>query len=171
LAELFELVQRTGAAHVRFNIETKLTPTSSADVPEPDRFANALAAAVRAARNDHATLTLIAVADDVLSATCRWPQPAMPNPHELQADADAGAAEVLRDAVARLPEDIPVTTIQRRGKAGPEIVAEAGSGKYDAILLGARGVGRIGALIGSVSQYVLHHAETAVFVAHAPRGR
>jgi glycerophosphoryl diester phosphodiesterase len=49
LAELFDLVQRTGAAHVRFNIETKLTPTSGADVPEPERFANALAAAVRAA--------------------------------------------------------------------------------------------------------------------------
>ena len=39
----------------------------------------------------------------------------------------------------------------------------------DAILLGARGVGRVGALVGSVSSYVMHHSDTAVFVAHAPR--
>jgi nucleotide-binding universal stress UspA family protein len=38
------------------------------------------------------------------------------------------------------------------------------------VLLGARGVGRMGSLIGSVSQHVLHHADIAVFVAHAPRG-
>jgi nucleotide-binding universal stress UspA family protein len=30
-------------------------------------------------------------------------------------------------------------------------------------------VGRVGALMGSVSSYVLHHADIAVFVAHAPR--
>jgi nucleotide-binding universal stress UspA family protein len=61
-----------------------------------------------------------------------------------------------------------VTKQLRHGKAGPEIVAEARAHDYDAILVGARGVGRVGALIGSVSSYVLHHADTAVFVAHAP---
>src|ERR1700730_17921364 len=49
LTELFELVRRSGAGHVRFNIETKLTPTSGADTPDPDAFAGALAAAVREA--------------------------------------------------------------------------------------------------------------------------
>jgi nucleotide-binding universal stress UspA family protein len=48
-------------------------------------------------------------------------------------------------------------------------VAQSREHDYDAILLGARGVGRVGALIGSVSSYVMHHADTAVFVAHAPR--
>ena len=57
----------------------------------------------------------------------------------------------------------------RHGKAGPEIVAQAEKHDYDAILLGARGVGRVGTLIGSVSAYVLRHAPTSVFVAHAPR--
>src|SRR6266516_2527558 len=47
LAEVFALARR--AEHIRFNIETKLTPTSGADVPEPERFANALATAVHAA--------------------------------------------------------------------------------------------------------------------------
>jgi glycerophosphoryl diester phosphodiesterase len=47
LAEVFALGRR--ADHIRFNIETKLTPTSGADVPEPELFAKAVAAAVREA--------------------------------------------------------------------------------------------------------------------------
>jgi nucleotide-binding universal stress UspA family protein len=130
----------------------------------------ALAAAVTAARRDRASVTVIVVARDALAEAARWPAAVVSVPVS-QEEADADAERLLRDAVARIPEEIPVTRLVRRGKAGPEIVAEAGSGKYDAILLGARGVGRIGALIGSVSQHVLHHAETAVFVAHAPRER
>ena len=43
----------------------------------------------------------------------------------------------------------------RRGRPGPEIVAHAREQTYDAILVGARGVGRVAAIIGSVSAYVL----------------
>src|SRR5262249_11577870 len=49
LTELFELVRRVGAGRVRFNIETKLTPTSGADTPDPETFAQAFAGAVREA--------------------------------------------------------------------------------------------------------------------------
>src|SRR5262245_35301938 len=49
LAELFDLVRRAGGDHVRFNIETKITPTSGADVPSPEIFAEAAARAIRAA--------------------------------------------------------------------------------------------------------------------------
>jgi len=49
LAEVFDLVRRAKADHVRFNIETKLTPTSGADTPDPETFAGAVAAAVREA--------------------------------------------------------------------------------------------------------------------------
>ena len=47
LTELFDLVKRAGAAHVRFNIETKITPTSGTETPDPETFAAALANAVR----------------------------------------------------------------------------------------------------------------------------
>jgi glycerophosphoryl diester phosphodiesterase len=47
LTEAFDLVRRVRADHVRFNIETKLTPTSSADAPDPETFAAAVAAAIR----------------------------------------------------------------------------------------------------------------------------
>lgn len=49
LTEVFDLVRRAGADHIRFNIETKLTPMSGADTPDPETFAAAVAAAVRAA--------------------------------------------------------------------------------------------------------------------------
>ena len=48
LAEVFDLARRAGAERVRFNIETKLAPGSH-DTPEPERFARAVADAVRAA--------------------------------------------------------------------------------------------------------------------------
>jgi glycerophosphoryl diester phosphodiesterase len=47
LAEVFALSKR--ADHIRFNIETKLTPASGADVPEPELFAKAVATVVREA--------------------------------------------------------------------------------------------------------------------------
>lgn len=49
LTEVFDLVKRAGADHIRFNIETKITPTSGADTPDPDTFAAALAGAIRQA--------------------------------------------------------------------------------------------------------------------------
>jgi glycerophosphoryl diester phosphodiesterase len=49
LSEVFALAQQAGATAVRFNIETKLTPTSAAETPDPDAFAQALVAVVREA--------------------------------------------------------------------------------------------------------------------------
>ena len=128
----------------------------------------ALRAAITVARRDRSTLTLICVAPDVSADISRWALAAGAVP-ATQDEVDAEAAKVLREAVERVPHDVPVTTIQLRGKAGPTICAHAAARDYDAILLGARGVGRVGALTGSVSGHVLHHADTAVFVAHAPR--
>jgi nucleotide-binding universal stress UspA family protein len=128
----------------------------------------ALSAAVTAARRDNSALTLICVAPDVRAEASRWPG-ALVVPQPPQSEVDATAERTLREAVARIPADLPVERIVRRGAPGPQIVAQARAGRYDAILLGARGVGRISALVGSVSQYVLNHADIAVFVAHAPR--
>jgi nucleotide-binding universal stress UspA family protein len=124
----------------------------------------ALAAAVLAVQRSHAKLTIVAVAEDVT----RRPGAIAFDP-TLQQRVDEATQEHLRDAVASVPEDIPVRTLFRRGRPGPEIVGAAREGAYDAILLGARGVGRVGSLMGSVSQHVLHHADVTVFVAHAPR--
>jgi glycerophosphoryl diester phosphodiesterase len=47
LTDVFDLVKRNGADHIRFNIETKLTPTSGADTPDPETFATALVKAIQ----------------------------------------------------------------------------------------------------------------------------
>ena len=47
LTAVFDLVRQAKADHVRFNIETKLTPTSGTDTPDPETFAAAVAQVVR----------------------------------------------------------------------------------------------------------------------------
>jgi len=42
LQDVFDLVKRAEAGHVRFNIETKITPTSGTDTPDPETFATAV---------------------------------------------------------------------------------------------------------------------------------
>ena len=49
LTDVFNLVKRAKADHIRFNIETKLTPTSGSDTPDPETFARAVAEVVRGA--------------------------------------------------------------------------------------------------------------------------
>lgn len=129
----------------------------------------ALRAAVTAAHQGNARLMLLAVAPDVTQEAARWPAAAAIAPR-AQEQVDAEAERLLRAALEKLPADIRAEHRVRRGRPGPRIVEEAREGGYDAILLGARGVGRVGSLFGSVSQYVLHHANVNVFVAHAPRG-
>jgi nucleotide-binding universal stress UspA family protein len=125
----------------------------------------ALSAALTAAHRDRAAITLMTVATDVAAQLSRWPGAV--GYTETQEDADAAAQRVLAEALERLPPDVSVTTVIRHGHPAHEILAVAAEGDHDAILVGARGVGRVGALMGSVSQEILHRAPIAVFVAHA----
>ncbi len=47
LTELFAMVRDAKADHVRFNIETKLTPQAPEETADPETFASVLAAAIR----------------------------------------------------------------------------------------------------------------------------
>ncbi len=49
LADLFALVRKAGNAHVRFNIETKLSPDHPGETLPPEAFARALITEIRAA--------------------------------------------------------------------------------------------------------------------------
>jgi nucleotide-binding universal stress UspA family protein len=124
----------------------------------------ALAAAILTVQRCHARLTLLTVAADAT----KTPGAIALDP-TLQEQVDKSADRNMREALEAVPSDIPVTKLFRHGRPGPEIVAAAKEGHHDVIFVGARGLGRVGALMGSVSQYVLHHARVTVFVAHAPR--
>lgn len=127
----------------------------------------ALSTALSLARRDNASVALVGVELDAVGSTAQWAAISAPSP-ELQEDLRQRCREVLSEAAMALPDDIPVTTFHRLGKPGPEIIAQAEEDGYDLILLGARGVGRVGSILGSVSQHVLHHATTNVMVVHAP---
>ena len=126
----------------------------------------ALRAAITVARRDNAALTLLCVAPEAGHDIGRFAL-AVGVPPTTQEELDAEAEKILRRTVELVPEDVPVRTIVRRGRPGPAIVAHAREDTYDAILVGARGVGRVAAIVGSVSAYVLSHADVDVFVARS----
>jgi nucleotide-binding universal stress UspA family protein len=132
-----------------------------------EHSALALSEAIALAQRDHATLTVLGVAP-----TVRPPAPASYvaaiNPSTMQAEVDNEVQTNLRAAIAEVPPDVSVTELFRRGHAADAILAEIRDGDYDAVLLGARGLGRMAGMVGSVSQQVMHHARIAVLVAHAP---
>jgi nucleotide-binding universal stress UspA family protein len=127
----------------------------------------ALAMAIALAERDHARLTVMTVVPKVTESAAMAYGSGV-DPVAMQRDADHAADKTIRAALDAVPDDQPVESVQRSGHAGPEIVAQAKEGDHDAIVLGARGLGRIGSMFGSVSQHVLHHAKAAVFVGHLP---
>jgi nucleotide-binding universal stress UspA family protein len=130
--------------------------------------AAALRTAAQLAGEEHARLTVLTAVP--------------PTPSYAQLTA-AGAA-VLSDAaglmgeagvrmikqVAELPDDLSVTSVVRAGPPAPVILERLREGRHDLLVMGTRGLGRVGsALLGSVSQHVLHEAEVPVLVVRAPR--
>jgi nucleotide-binding universal stress UspA family protein len=73
---------------------------------------------------------------------------------------------ILEDGEAKaLSEDVHVEKLLVEGHAVQEIVKTAKEGKYDLIVIGARGMSRIKELfLGSVTDGVVHHALCPVLV-------
>jgi nucleotide-binding universal stress UspA family protein len=130
--------------------------------------AAALRTAAQLAGEEHARLTVI---------TAVPPAPAVAQLSAAGAAALADVAELMGDAgkqiraqVDALPDDVSVTSIVVAGHAHEAILERLREGNHDLLVMGTRGLGRVGsALLGSVSQAVLHHAEVPVLVVHAPR--
>lgn len=98
-----------------------------------------LLAAITAARRHPTAITLLAVVPDILGDARRWAtlQPGLPFPATMQEEADSDAHRRLRETARRIPRDIPVTTLIRRGRPEPEVVAELAENDYDALVFGA----------------------------------
>ena len=127
--------------------------------------AAALRTAAQLAGEEHARLT-------VLTAV-----PAVPTSARLSAAATADAALLMGEVGARirkqidaLPDDISVTSVVVGGHPAHVILERLREGRHDLLVMGTRGLGRVGsALLGSVSQAVLHEAEVPVLVVRGPR--
>jgi nucleotide-binding universal stress UspA family protein len=125
----------------------------------------ALAHAVELARDGNARLT-------ILTATSSPPGFALTGPGAAVVAASAAAIEhdfdeILRAAVDRVPDDLPVTSVLAHGPAAQAILNEARRGDHDLIVMGSRGLGVARALLGSVSHRVLRHVPAAVLIVHA----
>jgi len=126
----------------------------------------ALAHAVELAQAFHARLALVAVVGPPPPLAWQAPGGIFGVREAERADLDRR----LRAAADAVPDDLSVTTQLLDGDPARELLHFAHAGDYDLIVLGSRGRGRgASALLGSVSQRVMHEAGVPVMVVHRPR--
>lgn len=127
----------------------------------------ALAHAIALAQVSRARLALVAVVPPPSLLAWQAPGGVQALHQSEQDELDAR----LRAAAETVPDDLPLTTRLLDGDPAREILRAAREGDHDAIVLGSRGRGRMtAALLGSVSNHVMHDAPVPVIVVHRPRG-
>jgi nucleotide-binding universal stress UspA family protein len=127
--------------------------------------ARALEQAVELARAEEARLTLISVAELPRWGFSGFPL-AVPFPNE--AELVDQAEKIVERAEALVPEDVPVSTVVRRGPVVREILKRIDAAQHDLVVVGSRGLGPAGSLLlGSVSRAVLARSPVPVLVARA----
>ena len=83
-------------------------------------------------------------------------------------DLERDAVQVMRQAVSRVPDDTPVTTLISRRPIRSALMKAVASGSYDLLVMGSRGHRALAAsLLGSVSHYALNHSPIPVLIVHA----
>jgi nucleotide-binding universal stress UspA family protein len=123
----------------------------------------ALADAIDLALDANAKLTLVHVSNAPPGVLRTTPAGAL-----AAAELSSYHDEVLREAVERVPEQLPITTLLLDGSPAHEIVKAAREYDHDLIVIGSRGRGRAtAALLGSVSHEVLHESPVPVLVVHS----
>ena len=125
----------------------------------------ALAHAVAMAQVYRAKVALVAVVPP--PPLLAWQAPGgMRGIHEAEQE-ELGKA--LREAADGVPDDLSVTTQLVDGDPARELLRLAREGDFDVIVMGSRGRGRVtAALLGSVSNRVMHDADVPVIVIHRP---
>ncbi len=118
--------------------------------------------AVELARAVGGRLTLISVAAPPRLPVATGPY-LVPYPCEDELER---TAEALLERFERLvPEDVPVSTVVRRGHAATAILDRVRDGEHDLVVMGSHGYGPVlTLLLGSVSQAVLERSPVPVLV-------
>lgn len=87
-------------------------------------------------------------------------------------DLEREAVQVMKQAVAQVPAEVPVTTIISRRPIRAALMHAVKSGEYDVLVMGSRGRRALAAsLLGSVSHYALNHSPIPVLIIHADEAR
>ena len=125
----------------------------------------ALEHAIALAQVFRARLALVAVVPPVPAFAWQAPGGTVGAHDAAQQDLDRR----LRAAADTVPDDLPVTTRLLDGDPAHEILRAAREGDHDLIMMGSRGRGRMtAALLGSVSNHVMHEAKAPVIIVHRP---
>jgi nucleotide-binding universal stress UspA family protein len=83
-------------------------------------------------------------------------------------DLEREALDVMRAAVCRVPDDLPVTTMISRRPIRTALMKAVASGDFDLLVMGSRGRRALASsLLGSVSHYALNHSPIPVLIVHA----
>jgi nucleotide-binding universal stress UspA family protein len=132
-----------------------------------EHAAQALRTAAQLAGEEHARLTLIAVVPPTpAAASLTAAGVALTEAADLMGDT----GKAIRAQADALPDDVSVTSLVVGGHPAAKILEQLRDGRHDLLVMGTRGLSRMSsALLGSVSQAVLHEADVPVLVVHAPR--
>jgi nucleotide-binding universal stress UspA family protein len=88
---------------------------------------------------------------------------------QLSADLEKEAKQVMRDAVVRVPHEIPVTKILTHKPVRQALMEQIRAGNFDLLVMGSRSrPARKAPLLGSVSRYALDHSPIPVLIVHPP---
>jgi nucleotide-binding universal stress UspA family protein len=130
-----------------------------------DHAQRALDEAIDIARAGNGRLTL-------LTAVCQPPVWAASSVATSAAavsalDLEREAVQIMQRSVARVPAEVPVTTLISRRPIRAALMKAVKSGNYDVLVMGSRGRRALAAsLLGSVSHYALNHSPIPVLIIH-----
>jgi nucleotide-binding universal stress UspA family protein len=86
----------------------------------------------------------------------------------LNEELDHEATKIMSRAIDRLPEGMPVTKIVTHQPIRAALMRRIEEAGHDVLVMGSRGRGTVrSAVLGSVSQYMLHRSPIPVLVVHA----
>ena len=126
----------------------------------------ALDEAIDIARADQARLTILTA----INQPPVWATSAMAaGAYAVSAaDLEKEAVDVMRRAVKRVPDDMPVTTVISRKPIRNALMHRLRTSDYDLLVMGSRGRGALrSSVLGSVSHYALNHSPIPVLIVHA----
>ena len=135
-------------------------------VDDSDHAQRALGEAIDIARAGNARIT-------ILTAVCQPPAWAASSIATSAAalsmlDLERDAVKVMQRAAARVPADVPLTTMISRRPIRSALMRAVKSGDHDLLVMGSRGRRALAAsLLGSVSHYALNHCPIPVLIVHA----
>jgi nucleotide-binding universal stress UspA family protein len=128
----------------------------------------ALRQAIEIAQSANARLTVMSVVPDV-AATVQGAWLAGANPQQLEQEMTEQVSSTLEEAIAQVPEEVPVTKLLGHGHAGPALIAAIEEHGCDLVVVGTRGRGAVKSLfLGSVTEHLVSRSTVPIVVVPPP---